>query len=57
MARVTNLRRRTVVVRMYDRGPFMKNTIINVSRAAAKQLQFSGLMPVSLEVVETKEAF
>src|SRR5271166_7153681 len=52
MVRVTNLRNgRTVVVRVNDRGPFTKGFIIDVSQAAAKQLQFSGLTPATLEVV------
>ena|SRR5277367_2685280 len=47
MVRVTNLRnRRTVVVRINDRGPFVKSRVIDVSQAAAKQLQFSGLVPI-----------
>jgi len=52
MVRVTNLRNgRSVVVRINDRGPFVKNRIIDLSQAAAERLQFSGLVPVSLDVV------
>jgi rare lipoprotein A len=52
MVRVTNLRNgRTVVVRINDRGPFNKGRIIDVSPAAAKVLQFSGLASVTLDVV------
>jgi rare lipoprotein A len=52
MVRVTNLRNgRSVVVRINDRGPFAKDRIIDVSPAAAKVLQFSGLTSVSLDVV------
>ena len=52
MVRVTNLRNgRAVVVRINDRGPFNKARIIDVSQAAAKELHFSGLVPVKLEVV------
>jgi rare lipoprotein A len=52
LVRVTNLRNgRTVIVRINDRGPFTKGFIIDVSQAAAKQLHFSGLTPVTLEVV------
>ena len=53
MVRVTNLRNgRTVVVRINDRGPFQKSRIIDVTPAAARQLHFSGLVPVTLVVVE-----
>jgi rare lipoprotein A len=38
---VENLRnRRTVIVRIYDRGPFIKGRLIDVSRAAAERLGF-----------------
>jgi rare lipoprotein A len=56
--RITNLNNgRTVVVRINDRGPFVKNRVIDLSQAAARQLQFSGLVPVSLETVATPAAF
>ena len=52
MVRVTNLRNgRSVVVRINDRGPFNKDRVIDVSPAAAKVLQFSGLTSVTLDVV------
>jgi rare lipoprotein A len=52
LVRVTNLANgRTTVVRINDRGPFVKNRVIDLSQAAAQQLQFSGLVPVSLEPV------
>jgi rare lipoprotein A len=52
LVRVTNMRNgHTVVVRINDRGPFSKNRIIDVSPAAAKRLQFSGLTLVTLDVV------
>jgi len=38
-------------VRINDRGPFRRDRAIDVSPAAARQLHFSGLAPVSLEVV------
>ncbi len=39
--RVTNKRNgKSVVVRINDRGPFIKGRIIDVSKAAAKQLGF-----------------
>ena len=53
MVRVTNLRNgRTVVVRINDRGPFDKGRVIDITPAAAKELHFSGLAPVTLGVVE-----
>jgi rare lipoprotein A len=52
MVRVTNVRNgRTVIVRINDRGPFSKGRIIDLTAAAASQLKFSGLVPVTLEVV------
>jgi rare lipoprotein A len=50
--RVTNLANgRTIVIRINDRGPFVRNRVIDLSQAAARQLQFSGLVPVSLETL------
>jgi rare lipoprotein A len=55
MVRVTNLRNgRTVVVRINDRGPFNKGRIIDLTPAAARQLHFSGLVPVALDVVAAR---
>lgn len=53
MVKVTNLEnRRTVVVRITDRGPFVKGRIIDLSRAAAKQLGMveRGIVRVRIEV-------
>jgi rare lipoprotein A len=56
MVRVTNLRNgHAVVVRINDRGPFDKSRIIDVSPAAARLLQFSGLAPVALDVITSKQ--
>ena len=56
MVRVTNMRNgRSVVVRINDRGPFNKQRVIDVSPAAAKQLQFSGLTLVTLDVMPAKQ--
>lgn len=56
LVRVTNLRNgRKVVVRINDRGPFIANRVIDLSQAAAQQLEFSGLVPVSLETVSTRD--
>jgi rare lipoprotein A len=45
---------RTVVVRINDRGPFVRGRIIDLSRAAADRLELvrSGTAPVTLRVVE-----
>jgi rare lipoprotein A len=52
MVRVTNTRNgRIVIVRINDRGPFNKGRIIDLTPAAARQLGFSGLTPVTLDVV------
>ena len=52
MVRVTNVHNgRSVVVRINDRGPFNKGRVIDVSPAAAKVLQFSGLASVTLDVM------
>jgi rare lipoprotein A len=56
MVRVTNLANgRSIVVRVNDRGPFVKNRVIDLSQAAAQQLHFSGLVPVSLETVGARD--
>lgn len=50
--RVTNLKNgKTVVLRINDRGPFVRGRIIDVSRGAAAQLGFisSGLTKVRVE--------
>src|SRR5262245_22730875 len=47
--RVTNHRNaRSVVVRINDRGPFTRGRVIDLTPAAAGQLGFAGLAPVSL---------
>lgn len=55
--RVTNLRnKKSVVVRINDRGPFVKNRIIDVSREAARKLDIlhSGVAPVRVEVLDNE---
>jgi rare lipoprotein A len=52
--KITNLEnRRTVVVRINDRGPVVPDRIIDVSYAAARVLQFDeqGIQRVRLDVV------
>src|SRR5262245_19272751 len=47
--RVTNKRNgKSVVVRINDRGPFIRGRVIDVTPAAARALGFSGLAPVTL---------
>jgi len=49
--RVTNRKNgHSVVLRINDRGPFVKGRIIDVTPAAARALGFSGLTQVSVEV-------
>lgn len=50
--RVTNRRNgRSVVVRIIDRGPFIRGRVIDLSPAGARALGFSGLAPVTLAVL------
>jgi rare lipoprotein A len=51
MVRVTNLRNgRSVVVRINDRGPFVRGRIIDLMPAAARAIGSGGLSRVSLNV-------
>ena len=45
----------TAVVRINDRGPFIRGRVIDVSPAAARALGFSGITQVSLAVVSGSE--
>ena len=57
--RVTNLDTgRSVVVRVNDRGPFVYGRLIDVSRAAARELGVfgAGLFTVRLEILEDAAA-
>ena len=50
--RVTNARNgHSVVVRINDRGPFVRGRVIDMTPAGARALGFSGLAPVKLAVV------
>jgi len=52
MVRVTNRRNnRSVVVRINDRGPFVRGRVIDLTPAGARALGMSGLAPVSLAVL------
>ena len=50
--RVTNTRNgRSVVVRINDRGPFVRGRVIDLTPAGARALGFSGLAPVKVEPI------
>ncbi len=52
MVRVTNRHSgRSVVVRINDRGPFVRGRVIDLTPAAARAIGFSGLAPVDLTVL------
>ena len=52
--KVTDLRtERSVVVRINDRGPVLKNRIIDLSYSAAKMLDMGGVHPVRLDLIDT----
>ena len=42
---------RSVIVRINDRGPFVAGRVIDVTPAAARALGFSGLAPVTLDII------
>jgi peptidoglycan lytic transglycosylase len=52
MVKVTNQGTgRSVVVRINDRGPFVRGRVIDLTPAAARAIGFNGLAPVTLSVV------
>lgn len=54
LVQVTNLNNgRSVILRINDRGPYVRGRVIDVSRAAAKRLDMkeSGVVPVLIETV------
>ena len=58
ICRVTNLdNNRSVIVRINDRGPFVVNRVIDLSRAAALKLNGleNGVFPVKIEILELPE--
>jgi len=55
--KVTNLTTgKFVIVRINDRGPYIKGRIIDLTPAGAKAIGCSGLARVQLEVVSSKSA-
>lgn len=52
---VTNLQnRRTVMVIINDRGPFVRGRVIDLSKAAAREIGMNGVAKVSLTIVGHK---
>jgi rare lipoprotein A len=57
IVRVTNLDNgRSVVVRVNDRGPFVEDRLIDVSRAGARELGFEGRGLARVRVTVMREA-
>ena len=55
LVRVTNLKnQRTVIVRINDRGPFIKDRIIDLSKSAARHLDLleDGITKVTVERIK-----
>ncbi len=58
MIKVTNLsNNKTAIVKINDRGPFVENRIIDVSKSVAIELDFvnDGITEVKIEVIEDQE--
>ncbi len=53
LVRVTNRNNgRSVVVRINDRGPFIRGRVIDLTPAGARAIGFSGLAPVTLTIID-----
>jgi peptidoglycan lytic transglycosylase len=53
MVKVTHKRTgKSVVVRINDRGPFIRGRVIDLTPAGARALGFNGLAPVALSIVK-----
>lgn len=53
LVKVTNLNNdMTVVVRINDRGPYIRGRIIDLSKAAKEEIQMGGLAKVRLEIID-----
>lgn len=46
--------KRSVIVRINDRGPWVKGRVIDLSKAAARRLGIKGVARVRIEVIRTK---
>lgn len=58
MVKVTNLKNgKSVVVKINDRGPFVKGRIIDLSKSAAQKIDGirDGIMDVSIKVISRKK--
>ena len=56
-AEVTNLKNnRKVIVRINDRGPFVGNRLLDLSYAAAQELEMKGLAPVEIKAISEEQA-
>jgi rare lipoprotein A len=56
-AEVTNLKNnRKVIVRINDRGPFVRNRLLDLSYAAAQELDMKGLAPVEIKAISDEQA-
>ena len=58
--RVTNLsNQKAVVLRINDRGPFIKKRILDLSKEAARELDFlkQGVIEIRLEVLRLPDSF
>jgi rare lipoprotein A len=57
VTRVGGERRRSVTVRINDRGPYADDRIIDLSRAAAEEIGMieEGIIDVRLEIVESPQ--
>jgi rare lipoprotein A len=54
MVEVTNIQTgRSVVVRINDRGPYIRGRVIDLTPAGARAIGSSGLAPVTLTVLST----
>jgi rare lipoprotein A len=52
LVKVTNRRsQRSVIVRVNDRGPFVRGRVIDLTPAAAHAIGLSGLAPVTLSII------
>jgi rare lipoprotein A len=51
LAKVCRIRGHCIVVRINDRGPFVRGRIIDLTPAGARALGFSGLARVSVEAI------
>lgn len=58
MIRVTNLKNnKCVVVRITDRGPYVKGRILDISEGAAKLINNTGLLKCKIEILKRKTLY